>query len=210
MVAVPDVVREKAVAAGAEAWLEALPELVRALQNEWELTIGAVYPGATEALVTEATCSDGTPAVLKLIVPRDADVAAHEIAVLRLAAGDGCVRLLQEDVARGALLLERLGRPLSELDLPLRSRHEILVSTAKRLWRPAADSGLPTGVWKAQWLSDFVATMWEELDRPCSEQAFEHALACAARRGAAHRDETAVLVHGDIHQWNALEGGAGF
>jgi streptomycin 6-kinase len=210
MVAVPDVVREKAVAAGAEAWLEALPELVRALQDEWELTIGAVYPGATEALVTEATCSDGTPAVLKLIVPRDADVAAHEIAVLRLAAGDGCVRLLQEDVARGALLLERLGRPLSELDLPLRRRHEILVSTAKRLWRPAVDSGLPTGAWKAQWLTDFVATMWEELDRPCSEQAFEHALACAARRGAAHRDETAVLVHGDIHQWNALEGGDGF
>lgn len=210
MIAVPDVVREKAVAAGAEAWLEALPDLLRVLQEEWEVTVGAVYSGATEALVTEVTRSDGTPAVLKLIVPRDPDAAAHEIAVLRLAAGDGCVRLLQHDVARGALLLERLGRPLSALDLPLRRRHEILVSAAKRIWRPAADCGLPTGAWKAQWLTDFVAAMWEELDHPCSEQALEHALACAARRGAAHRDETAVLVHGDIHQWNALEGGDGF
>ena len=50
----------------------------------------------------------------------------------------------------------------------------------------------------------------EELDRPCSERAVEHALACATRRGDAHRDETAVLVHGDVHQWNALEAGREF
>ena len=31
-----------------------------------------------------------------------------------------------------------------------------------------------------------------------------HALACAARRVEAHDDERAVLVHGDVHQWNAL------
>ncbi len=46
--------------------------------------------------------------------------------------------------------------------------------------------------------------MWQELDRPCSERAVEHALRCAKQRGDAHRDETAVLVHGDVHQWNAL------
>ncbi len=27
---------------------------------------------------------------------------------------------------------------------------------------------------------------------------------------AAHRDERAVLVHGDVHQWNALEADGGF
>jgi streptomycin 6-kinase len=52
--------------------------------------------------------------------------------------------------------------------------------------------------------------MWEELDRPCSERAVEHALECARRRRDAHRDETAVLVHGDVHQWNALEAEDGF
>ena len=36
-----------------------------------------------------------------------------------------------------------------------------------------------------------------------------HALACAARRIAAHDDERAVLVHGDVHQWNAIEAGDG-
>jgi streptomycin 6-kinase len=148
--------------------------------------------------------------VLKLIVPRDAEAVRHETTVLRLAAGNGCARLLQADLERGALLLERLGRSLSELQLPIRSRHEILVSAASRIWRPAPDAGLPTGAAKARWLAEFVTKTWEELDKPCSERAVDYALACVARREAAHRDETAVVVHGDVHQWNALEAGDEF
>jgi streptomycin 6-kinase len=86
----------------------------------------------------------------------------------------------------------------------------ILVAAAARIWRPAPECGLPSGAAKALWLSEFIARLWEELDRPCSERAVDDALACASRRGDAHRDETAVLVHGDVHEWNALEAGAGF
>lgn len=210
MLDVPAVVREKALAVGAGAWLDALPRLVRSLEADWRIAVGRAYPYATEAFVAEASCDDGTPAVLKLVVPRGGDAAAHEITALRVAGGGGCPRLLRDDVARGALLLERLGRPLYRLRLPVRRRHEILVSAARRVWRPAPDCGLPTGADKARLLADFVETTWEELDRPCSRRAVDHALACAARRGEAHRDETAVLVHGDVHQWNALEAGDGF
>ena len=38
----------------------------------------------------------------------------------------------------------------------------------------------------------------------------EHALECASRRIAAHSDETAALVHGDVHQWNCLVADNGF
>src|SRR5439155_26851829 len=38
----------------------------------------------------------------------------------------------------------------------------------------------------------------------------DYALACAERRIAEHDDERAVLVHGDVHQWNALEAGSAF
>jgi streptomycin 6-kinase len=50
----------------------------------------------------------------------------------------------------------------------------------------------------------------EALGRPCSEQAVDHALRCARRREAAHDDERAVLVHGDVHQLNALQDGGRF
>jgi streptomycin 6-kinase len=206
---VPTVVQNKAHAAGATRWLNDLPDLVAALERKWSIAVGRPYDDATEAFVAEATRADGTPAVLKLLVPRGRDVAAHEITVLRTTNGEGCVRLLRDDVERGALLLERLGRSLRELALPIAQRHEILAATATRVWRPAPESGLPTGADKGRWLIDFVATLWEELDHPCSERAVDHALTCAQRRIAAHDDERAVLVHGDVHQWNALEDGAG-
>lgn len=78
------------------------------------------------------------------------------------------------------------------------------------MWRPSLGCGLPTGTEKGRWLVDFITTTWEELDRPCSERAVDHALACAAHRIDEHDDERAVLVHGDVHQWNVLEAGDGF
>jgi streptomycin 6-kinase len=205
VIQVPEVVRQKVLAVGADVWLDDLPLLVARLEQEWGIAVGATYSGSTEAFVAEAICEDGTPAVLKLLVPRSGDAAENEIKVLRLTDGEGCVRLLREDAAHGALLLERLGRSLYELGLPIRRRHEILCSTATRVWRPAPDCALPTGAEKARWLADFITATWEELDHPCSERAIDHALTCAGRRLDAHRDERAVLVHGDIHQWNALE-----
>jgi streptomycin 6-kinase len=184
--------------------------LVGGLEADWGITVGAPYPNPTEAYVAAAELADGTPAVLKLCIPRELDAARLEIATLRLAAGDGCVALLRDDVERGALLLERLGPMLGDLGLPLVEANEILVATVERVWRPAADQGLTTGAAKARWLADFVTSAWEELDRPCSEPAVDQALVCAARRGAAHDDERAVLVHGDVHQGNALRAGAGW
>ena len=72
------------------------------------------------------------------------------------------------------------------------------------------DSGLPTGADKGRWLVEAITTAWDALDRPCSERTIDHALACAASRIAAHDDERAVLVHGDVHQWNTLEADSGF
>ena len=88
----------------------------------------ATFTEGTEAFVAAATLGDGTPAVLKLLVPRDGDAAAHETTVLRLADGEGCARLLRDDDERGALLLERLGPSAGGLGLPMAARHEILVA----------------------------------------------------------------------------------
>ena len=206
---VPEVVRAKARAAGAEAWLAGLPALVRELAADWQLEIGAVFDGGTEAYVAAVTRADRTPAVLKLLIPRDREAAAREATVLRLAAGAGCAALYEEDAERGALLLERLGPSLYDLRLPVAERHEILCAVAQPLWRPAPGAGLPSGAWKGRWLAGFIPPLWEELGRPCAERSVEHALACAERRVAAHDDARAVLVHGDVHQWNTLRTSGG-
>jgi streptomycin 6-kinase len=122
---VPIVVRNKALAVGANAWLRDLPKLVVSLAARWDLTIGRTFPDATEAFVAEAMFGDGTAAVLKILVPRDGEAARHEIAVLRRTDGDGCVGLLRSEDAAGALLLERVSTGLlaTKVDLQPVARH---------------------------------------------------------------------------------------
>lgn len=208
MLRVPTLVQNKAVALGCAAWLDDLPELVGEMERDWSLRVGQVFTDATEALVLEATLTDGSAAVVKIPIPTHPDdpkAVGREATVLRLANGVGCVRLLRADTNRGVLLLERLGQTLHDRSLSISERHEVLCAAAQRVWRPAPGAGLPTGAEKGRWLAESIVTVWEETARPCSARAVEHALSCAARRIAAHDDERAVLVHGDVHEWNVLE-----
>ena len=210
MIELAEVVRNRAIAAGAERWIEELPELVASLARDWSIEIGAQFDEGTEAFVAAAVMADGREAILKVLVPRSAGVADHEATVLRLAAGNGCPLLYGDDPDRGALLMERLGPSLFRLGLPYEQRLPILCDAASMIWRQANDSGLPTGAEKAAWLIGYIAETWNELDNPCSERTIEHALACAQRRLDSHDEERAVLVHGDVQQWNALSAGDGF
>ena len=198
------------MAFGAQDWLEALPGLLADVAAEWSLTITGNLGGGTEALVAAVTLQDGTAAVLKAPIPREDAAERHEVTALRLAAGVGCARMLRYDEGRRVLLLERLGRPLQALGYGRPERDEILCAAAQRVWRPAPNCGLPTGADKGRALSDWIATAWEETNRPCSPRAIEYTLTCAARRIAAHDDERAVLVHGDVHPSNTLEATEGF
>ena len=189
---------------GAEDWLAKLPAYVEELAQRWNLTFGRVFADATEAFVVEA----GVDTVLKVGLPTAE--RASELTLLRLAAGDGCVKLLAADDELGAMLLERLGRTLHTLELPVHQRHEILVDTAQRVWRRAPRAALPSGADGARSLAAFIPEAYVAAGRPCTERAIEHALACAAAREAAHDDARAVLVHGDVHEWNVLEAADGW
>ena len=128
----PDIVLRRLAAEGNEAWAAGLPALVAGLQRDWEIEVGKVFSGGSEALVTEATLADGTPAILKVLSPREDDLARHEADALRLADGVGCAKLFRDDRERNAMLLERLGRPLADLGLEQDERLPILCEAAMR------------------------------------------------------------------------------
>ena len=205
---IPDLLRRTVASAGNESWLSELPDVVDSLAREWSLTIGSSLSGGHVALVVEATLADGTPAVLKIAVPGQ-DIRPEALA-LRLADGRGCAKLLREDVGRKALLLERLGPVMSDLVADPASRHELLCDLAVRLWRPIdPDIDLPTGARLAEQYADRLPGMWERAGRPCSRATLTDALDCLESRRLAHDDRSAVLVHGDIHDLNALQAGDG-
>lgn len=85
------------------------------------------------------------------------------------------------------------------------SRHNLLCGVAVRLWRPIGpDIDLPTGAKLAEQYADRLPRLWEQAGRPCSPATVADALDCINRRRLAHDDRSAVLVHGDIHEMNAL------
>jgi streptomycin 6-kinase len=207
---IPPVVRNKALVAGAELWLEDVDALVADLASEWQFTPRRVFSDASEALVLTVDLTVGGSAVLKLMIPREGSHAENEISVLHLVDGDGCPRLLSWDAERGAMLMERLGTPMSAMALPIAQRHELLCTAAQRIWRRVDDVSLPTGADRGRDLAESIQATWERLDRPLSSAAVDQAPAAAERRIAAHDPATALLVHGDVHQWNALESPRGF
>jgi streptomycin 6-kinase len=207
---VPYVVRNKAISIGADDWLSNLLSLIVELEDKWQITVGPPIEGGTESYVAEAVDHEGSRAVLKVLIPRADDSALDEIRVLQMANGRGCVKLLKSDEVLGALLLERLGPTLHDLALPIGERHEVLCAAVEKLWRPAPESGFQSGADKGRWLIHFILELWEKLNHPCSERVVDHAVRCAESRIAHHDPEKAVLVHGDVHQWNALQSSDGF
>ena len=210
LLTVPDPVRRRALRSGAQAWLNGLPAMVAALETEWDIQTGKVHDGGSEALVVDATLADGTPAILKLLLPHIAGKDGNEAEVLRLANGEGCALLYRHDEARGAMLMERLGPTLGDSGLSPREKLAVLFETAQLLWRHTPPAGLQTSAEKGRWLIAFIRDKWEELGRPCSEAAVERALACAERRIAEYDPARAVLCHGDIHAWNTLKAETGY
>src|SRR3954468_20403512 len=91
-------------AADGARWLAGLPGLIDDVAAGWRLTVGPPYELSFH-WVAPVTRADGTPAVLKLGVP--SGHLSVEAEALRAYGGHGAVRLLAEDRARGALLLER-------------------------------------------------------------------------------------------------------
>ena len=61
----PAEVQSKLVYLGADGarWLSELPGFVRGLEHEWNITVGAVVNGGSEALVAQVTTADGGDAI---------------------------------------------------------------------------------------------------------------------------------------------------
>jgi streptomycin 6-kinase len=216
---VPDLVRQRATSNGAagQRWLDSLPKVVAALADQWGLTIGQSFSGGTAGYVTAAVDSAGTSCVLKVAMPLDmndeTDAFQRSVLAHQLAEGRGCATLLAvdaSDASAPAMLLERLGPNLFELNYGVDRILETVAATLGAFWRPVpAEAGLPTGADKAVWLAEHIVTNWNRLDRPCSQAVIDRAVLYCDERAGAFDPSDAVLVHGDAHGWNTLSANDG-
>jgi len=202
----PAEVQSKLVYLGADGarWLSELPGFVRGLEHEWNITVGAVVNGGSEALVAQVTTADGGDAIVKIGVPGPTGFE-QEVRTLLLANGRGYVKVLRHDAKRRVMLQERLGPQLAQLGLPVRDQIEVICTTMREAWIDVPDSlPLLNGSEKARSLAELIGSAWQELGRPCSERAVERALGFADSRARAYDAAGSVLVHGDAHSQNTL------
>jgi streptomycin 6-kinase len=180
-------------------WWGSLPALVEQLARRWELRVGEPLAGGATSLVL--CCDRG---VLKL-TPEPA-LAAQEAWALRGWAASGRVpAVLAADSGAGALLLEALPDPTPMA----RSVRTPDVSEAAELIAALHAAGDPAGAPPLRDRIDFVFALWERRLPPAVPVAL-------LRRGHAHARELAadaavarVLLHGDLHPGNVLDGGPG-
>lgn len=187
-----------------QRWLATLPALVDEMARRWELRVGPPYPLSFH-WVAPVTRADGTAAVLKLGVP--AGHLAVEAQALRIFDGAGAVRLLAEDSARGALLLERAdpGTPVTAL-VPRcdEAATAALIDAGRRLHqRPSAGCTLPE---LAAQRESFQAHLRRfPGDHPLPRRLVERADALFAELCASAPEP--VVLHGDLHHDNLLRAG---
>jgi streptomycin 6-kinase len=192
-------------------WLAHLPELLRRMLEQWELTPERVVsPGGRSSLVTLVRLPGGTPAALKLLAPYgdgSAERAEREAAALGLWDGRGAVRLLRSEPAAGALLLERLHGEMSLRSLPEDKAMLEAASAARRLWIAAGEAPALRTV--AGHTDAGAALLRTDATPPEAQALRDEALELRAALLDAPPEQ--VLLHGDFRQGAVLaaDGGRG-
>ncbi|KUJ70225.1 hydroxyurea phosphotransferase [Streptomyces albus subsp. albus] len=181
-------------------WIAALPELAGAFLERWELRPDGTPTHGMAALVLPVRCADGTPAALKL--QQVTDECAGEPVALRAWAGDGAVRLLEQDGASGTMLLERLDGRRSLDSVPDAQAALLkLAGLLARLTAGPAPAGLRTlaAVTDAM-LADLPAAL-PALPDPDQRRLLE---SCAAAVREVRAEPGDRLLHWDLHYGNVL------
>lgn len=206
---IPPFVISRAKSAGAvgEAWLANLDNMIFELEKEWHISVGESLSGGTHAFVAHADGENGEKYVLKIDMPENlGGEFSREIAVLKMANGTGYAKLYAYDLKRKVCLLERLGKPINQLEYSIKEQLEIICNTLKKVWEiPVVGMAVSNGKESVEWFRDFIGEMWEKLDHPCSKKVIDRAFFCLQSRENAINPSEFVLVHGDAHGGNTLK-----
>ena len=186
--------------ASGRAFVAALPGIADEMLERWNLTPSGDPMHGWAALALPVRDADGRHAVLKLQAVDEETVG--EPVALRIWDGDGAVRLLADDPATGAMLLERLdaSRHLSGME-DSRAAVRILAELLARLTAHAAPEDMRR-------LGDVADAMLQQVHaavRRLADSADRSLLVdCAAAVREVVGEPGNRMLHWDLHYDNVL------
>ncbi len=185
------------------AWLKELPNLLEGCKQRWKLDVaGDPFPLSFNYVVPVSR-ANGKGAVLKLGVPNSE--LRSEARALRAYDGHGAVRLIECDEEIGALLLARIvpGQTLADL-CDEKQATGIAARTMLKLWKARPNPSEFRG--QEDWTGGLtkLRARFSGGTGPidpglvdAAERLRSELLPCASE---------AVLLHGDLHHLNILQG----
>lgn len=191
-------------AAGVE-WLQSLPDLASELERRWALRVDSPFPHLSFNWVAPTVRDGGAPAVLKLSFPGEKEFRT-EAGALRIFDGRGICRLLELDLERGAMVLERL-MPGTRLTTVKDDEEATTIAAGvmQNLRQPAPpEHAFPL---VADWARGFerLRSRFDGGTGPMPADLVGRAESLFAELLASQDDP--FLLHGDLHQENILEAG---
>lgn len=191
----------------AEGWLDEVPDLAARLAARWGFELGALFQSGASSVVLRCQWPDGTPAVLKL--SPDRALLAKQVEMLSVFAPSGRVpAVLSADAEAGAMVLEEVLPGTEAEDMPQTSLPQQWGELLAALHSVAPPARWPLDL-RGRFDEAFV-----RIGRRLSEPAIGARVGHAAWQRAIRRCETLldsqarlVLLHGDLHLGNVLDGG---
>lgn len=182
-------------------WLANLPSLLVECRHYWSLELEKPFDNLSYNLVIPGRSAQGADVVLKLGVP--CPELLTEASALKLFDGLGAIRLLDHDLPRGILLLERAvpGTPLYKLQQDPEATRTA-ARLMRRLWRePPADASFPS---LATWFQSFkrLRSGFDGGSGPFPQELITRAESTFLELNTS--SENQVILHGDLHHENIL------
>ncbi|WP_236789716.1 aminoglycoside phosphotransferase family protein [Amycolatopsis sp. GM8] len=192
---------------GISDWIAEVPAVAARLAARWGMRLGELFAGGASSLVLRCEWPDGTPAVLKL--SPDGALIGRQVEMLRVFAGSGRVpAVLAADPALGAMVLEEIVPGTVAEELPpdsLPMRWGALLS--------ALHGVVPPESWPWD-LRGRCAESFARVGRRLAEPLIGRRVGHDVWQRATRRCHTLldtqtrrVLLHGDLHLGNVLDGG---
>lgn len=190
-------------------WLAGLPGMIKTYETKWSIKVFSPFP-LSYNYVAPAETSEGKAVVLKISFP-DNHEFAPEVRALQLFPQEACIRVIQEDLQNGAVLLEQ-AIPGTRFRAVASDEEQVAIAAqvVSRLHRPIAPEHAGKFPTIAKWA-----------------QAFERYRKTYASGGGFvpkrvldsgdgifreffEEKRPQILLHGDLHTDNILLSGRGW
>lgn len=187
---------------------QGIPATIEYLSMHWDIRITAPYGNMLQNFVVPFVRNDGSDAVLK--ISADRRMILRQAATLARLGGHGTIKLIDADLDRGALLMER-ATPGEPLNGSFDDETSALIESFRRLWRAPNQTrsvAIPSVTIVG---TDWMPGEMKETRRAllANGMADQVAIVDEAERllgDLLSSNKEEVLLHGDLHAGHLLSG----